>query len=154
MCKSKLLFGVFLIVVVFFRKKAFGFEISEALQLQSEGSKSLGECHELRSRMSRILDDVSRIMAMEAMCNCGGGWWLYSRSSLANANYLYFNLPHLPVLDRTVDSRKIQIKIETDPQFLGAFWKTTSSFFDAKNDKKCIVANTLYSALKALNEEG
>ena len=95
------------------------------------------------------------------------GLWLWKQCAIAvegggfirvaawqTLYYLYFNLPHLPVLDRTVDSRKIQIKIETDPQFLGAFWKTTSSFFDAKNDKKCIVANTLYSALKALNEEG
>lgn len=68
--------------------QAFGFEISEALQLQSEGSKSWGNVTrlkdgELRSRMSRILDDFGRIM--EAMCNCGGGWWLYSRSSLANS---------------------------------------------------------------------
>lgn len=89
MSKSKLCWCVF-DSGGFFRKKAFGFEISEALQLQSEGSKSWGNVTrlkdgELRSRMSRILDDVSRIMAMEAMCNCGGGWWLYSRSSLANS---------------------------------------------------------------------
>lgn len=76
------------------------------------------------------------------------GLWLWKQCAIAvqgggfirvaawqTLYYLYFNLPHLPVLDRTVDSRKIQIKIETDPQFLGAFWKTTSSFFDAKNGK-------------------
>lgn len=69
------------------------------------------------------------------------GLWLWKQCAIAvegggfvrvaawqTLYYLYFNLLHLPVLDRTVDSRKIQIKIETDPQFLGAFWKTTSSF--------------------------
>jgi len=151
MSKSKLCWCVF--DSGGFVLQAFGFEISEALQLQSEGSKSWGN-----------------------VTSWGQGWvgfwmmlvglWLWKQCAIAvegggfvrvaawqTLYYLYFNLLHLPVLDRTVDSRKIQIKIETDPQFLGAFWKTTSSFlwwWKWQKVHRC----QYFSALKALNEEG